>query len=235
MNSKPFCKKIFFYFLILSGFSFWGCATVSTLPKEKTVPITGEAGRVGVFRKFPVQAAVLIPEGEKNYVYKATPMVFQISNVVHVFPLGEALEKDSIEIFSQIFRDVQIVRTPAEAQKFKIVIAPKIEEFRFAYEEGKGGYDIIRFILFKATMKGKITVFREGARIFEKSITSPELKKTSPYQIGFTNEEDMGEVAFQALNYTLKKLAEEMAQDPEVEKNATSATIDGLKKAYAWR
>ncbi len=59
--------------------------------------------------------------------------------------------------------------------------------------------------------------------------------ENDPYQQGFTNEEDMGEVAFQALNYALKKMAEEIAQDPEVEKNSASATIDGLKKTYARR
>jgi hypothetical protein len=128
MNFKIFWKSIPFYFLILSGFSFWGCATLSTLPKEKNVPINGEAGRVMVHRKFPVQAALLISEEERNYVYKVTPMIMLIANVVHVFPLGDAWEKDSIQVFSQIFRDVQVVRTPAEAQKFKIVIAPVVSQ-----------------------------------------------------------------------------------------------------------
>jgi hypothetical protein len=232
MNSKILWKTILFYFLILSGFSFWGCAT---LPKEINVPLNGEAGRIGVYRKLPVQAALLISEEDRNYVYKVTPIIFDYPNIVHIFPLGDALEKDSIQIFSQIFQGVHVVRTPAEAQKFKIVIAPKIEEFRFGYGEGKGGYDKVRLIEFRATMNGKITVYREGTQIFEKSVKSPEQKKNAPYQGGFTNQEDMGEVAFQALNYTLKKLAEEIAQDPEVEKNAASATSDGLKKAYAWR
>jgi hypothetical protein len=218
--------------LILFGFSFWGCAT---LPKEIYVPLKGEAGKIPVYRKFPVQAALLISEEDKNYTYKVTPSIFKLSNIVHVFPLGDALEKDSIQIFSQIFRGVQVVRTPAEAQKFKIVIAPKIEEFSFRYDEGKESYYSALKIVFTAALKGKVTLYSEGTQIWEKSVKSPEQQKTSAYQPGFTNEEDMGEVAFQALNYALKKMAEEMAQDPEVEKNAASATIDGLKKTYARR
>ena len=75
MNIKTVWKTILFYFLILSGFSFWGCAT---LPKEINVPLNGEAGRVGVYRKLPVQTALLIPEEDKNYVYKVSPAIFEL-------------------------------------------------------------------------------------------------------------------------------------------------------------
>ncbi len=43
----------------------------------------------------------------------------------------------------------------------------------------------------------------------------------------------MGEVASQALIYALKKIAEEIAQDPQVEKIAASLSIDVPKKTYA--
>jgi hypothetical protein len=233
MNSKPFCKTVIFAFLILLGFSFGGCATS---PKEVYVPLNREAERIQVYKRFPVQAALLISEEDKNYTHKVTPTIFNLSGIVHVFPLGDALEKDSIQIFSQIFRGVQVVRTPAAAQKFKIVIAPKIEEFSFRYDEMKVGasYQAPR-IQFTAAAKAKITLYSAGTQIWEKSVKSPEQRKTSAYQQGFTNEEDMGEVAFQALNYALKKMAEEMAQDPEVEKNSASAAIDGSKKTYARR
>jgi len=232
MHSKTSCKTVIFAFLLLFGFSFGGCAT---LPKEIYVPLQGEAERIRVYRKFPVQAALLISEEDRNYTYKVTPSIFRLSNIVHVFPLGEALEKDSIQIFSQIFSGVQVIRTPAEAQKFKIVIAPKIEEFSFRYEEGKASYTEITYIIFTATIKGKITLYSEGTQIWEKSVKSPEQQKRSAYLQGFTNEEDMGEVTSQALNYALKKMAEEIAQDPEVEKNAASAAIDGPKRTYARR
>ena len=232
MDSKTFCKTKIFSFLFLWGFSFWGCAT---LPKEVYVPMNPDVERLAIYKKFPVQAALLISEEDKNYVYKVTPSIFRLSNIVHVFPLGDALEKDSVQIFSQIFRGVQVVRTPAEAQKFKIVIAPKIEDFSFRYDEGKASYNSVQYILFTATIKGKITLYSEGTQIWEKSVKSPEQQKTARYLTGFTNEEDMGEVASRALNYALKQMAEEIFQDPEVEKNAASATIDGRKKTHAQR
>jgi hypothetical protein len=49
--------------------------------------------------------------------------------------LDEALEKNSVQIFSQIFGGVQVVRTLTAAQKFKIVITPKFENFSFRYLE----------------------------------------------------------------------------------------------------
>jgi len=230
MNSKTFCKTIIFSFLILGGFSLWGCAS---LPKEVYVPLNPDVESFPVYRKLPVQAALLISEGDKNYVYKVTPSIEQLSNTVHIFLLGDALEKNSIQVFSQIFRGVQVVRTSAEAQKFKIVIAPKIEEFNFRYDEGKSSYSDVRYILFTVTMKVKTTLYREGTQIWEKGVKSPAQQKTSPYHTGFTNEDDMGEVASRALNYALKKMAEEIAQDPEVEKNAASPTSDGPNKTYA--
>ena len=175
----------------------------------------------------------MISEEDKNYVYKVTPSIEQLSSIVHVFPLGDALEKDSVQIFSQIFMGVQVVRTPAEAQKFKMVIAPKIEEFSFRYDEGKGSYSDIRFIVPTASIKVKTTLYREGIQIWEKSIKSPEQRKTTPYNPAFTSENEMGEVASQALNYALKKTAEEIVQDPEVEKNAANIPLDRRKKTYA--
>ena len=226
MNFKTSCKTIIFSFLILGGFSFWGCAS---LPKEVYVPLNPAVERLAVYRKLPVQAALLISEGDKNYVYKVTPSVEQLSGIVHAFPLGEALEKDCVQIFSQIFMGVQVVRTPAEAEKFKMVIAPKIDEFSFRYDEGKGSYSDIRYIVPTAAMKVKTTLYREGTQVWEKSVKSPEQQKTIPYNQAFTNEDEMGEVASRALNYAMKKIAEDIAQDPEVEKNVANIPHDGGK------
>jgi len=230
MNLTTSCKTTILSLLVLFGFSFWGCAT---LPKEISVPMDADVGRLQVYKKFPVQAALLISEEDKNYVYKVTPSIYQLSGIVHVFPLGQALEKDSVQVFSQIFRGVQVVRTSEEAKKFKIVIAPKIEAFSFRYEEGKVHYSNIIYIVPIAAIKVKTTLYGGETPIWEKSIKSPEQRKTVPYQLGFTNENDAGEMASQALDYALKKTAEEIMQDPEVEKNAASLAIDGLTKTYA--
>jgi hypothetical protein len=230
MNSKTFCKTIILSLLILFGFSFWGCAT---MPKEISIPMNADVERLQVYKKFPLQAALLISEEDKNYVYKVTPSIFELSGIVHVFPLGQALEKYSVQVFSQIFTGVQVVRTPEEAKKFKIVIVPKIEDFSFRYEEGKGSYSDVLFIVPAAAIKVKTTLYGGATPIWEKSVKSPEQKKTIPYRHGFTNEDDAGEIASRALNYALKKTAEEIMQDPEVEKNAASIAIDRLTKTYA--
>jgi hypothetical protein len=219
LNSKTFYQTLIFSFLILLGFSFWGCAP---MPKETNVPLNTDVERLPVYRKFPVQAALLISEEDKNYVYKGKPASSLLSNIVHVFPLGDALEKDSVLIFSLIFRHVQIVRTPAEAQNFKIVIAPKIEDFNFRYDEANDYYlrpmGDTRYIVPTAAIKVKVTLYSEGTEFWRKSVKSPEQQKPIPYNAGFANEEEMGEVVSQALNYALGRIAEEIAQDPEVEK-----------------
>ena len=123
-------------------------------------------------------------------------------------------------------------------QKFKIIIAPQIEDFTFRYDEAKDYYlraGDTPYIALKAAIKVKIAIYSEGARIWEKAVKSPEKLKAIPYPGGFIKEDEMGEVASQALSYTLAKLAAEIAQDPEVEKNAAGLSIDGLAKTLAQR
>jgi len=232
---KALYQTLIFSFLILLGFSLWGCAPTK---KEIYIPLNPEADRVPIYRKFSGQAGLFISEEDRNFVYKGTPSGLLLSNIVHVFPLGEALEKSSQQIFSQVFRKIQVVRTPAEAQKFKIVVAPQIEGFTFRYDEAKEYYlraGDTPYIALTAAIKVKITIHSEGARIWEKAVKSPEKQKAIPYPGGFINENEMGEVVCQALNYALAKMAEELAQDPEVEKNAARLSIDGLAKTFAQR
>jgi hypothetical protein len=144
-----------------------------------------------------------------------------------------------MQIFSQVFRSIQVVRTPAEAQKFKIVIVPQIEDFTFRYDEAKEYYvkpmGDTQYIAPTAAIKVKITVYSEGAPIWEKSVRSPEKKKPMPNPTGSVDKEVMGEVVSQALTDALARIVGEMAQDPEVEKNAASLSIDGLAKTFAQR
>jgi hypothetical protein len=112
-------------------------------------------------------------------------------------------------------------RTPTEAKKFKIVIASQIEDFSFHYDEAKDYYlrmGDTRYIVPTAAVGVKITVYSEGTRVWEKGVQSPEEKKPVSYVAGFAHEEKMGEVVSLALNYSLRKIAEEMAQEPEIEK-----------------
>ena len=233
MNSKTFYPTLIFSFLILLGFCFGGCAATR---KEIYIPLNPEVDRLPIYRKFSVQAALLISEEDKKYVYKGTPSGSLLTNLVHVFPLGDALENGSLQMFSQIFRNIQVVRTPAEAKKFKIVIAPQIEDFNFRYDEA-GDYYLrmgdSRYIVPTAAVKVKITIYSEGTAVWEKGVKSPEEKKPVPYNPGFANAKEIGEVVCQALDYALKRMAEEIAQDPEVEKNAASLSIDGLAKTFA--
>jgi hypothetical protein len=117
-----------------------------------------------VYKKFSVQAALLISEEDEDYIYKGTPSNFRHSSIVHVFPLGEALEKNAVQIFSQILRGVQVARTPAEAQKFKIVIAPRIEDFNFRYDAGGISY-IITYIVPTPAIKVRTTVYSDQTKI----------------------------------------------------------------------
>jgi flagellar biosynthesis/type III secretory pathway M-ring protein FliF/YscJ len=105
---------------------------------------------------------------------------------------------------------------------------PKIEDFSFRTRKEKLVKNITYIVPMAAMVK--LRLWRRNP-IWER--VNSGAAEDSSYQQGFTNENEAGEIASQALNYALRKTAEEIIQDPEVEKNAASIAIDGLTKTHA--
>ncbi len=175
------------------------------------VPMTPDVGHLGVNEKLPVNAALLITEDTRNYVFKGNPESLAMSARPHEFPLGKALEQASIKIFPQIFQKVELVRTPSEAGQYKVVIEPEIEDFHFHY-------DNFGFIA-SSRIKVHVTLVSKGTKIWEESLESPEQKK-GPY---LQPEQGIGEAASDALVYTLKKIGKEISRNTTVRKLARSS------------
>jgi hypothetical protein len=198
---------LIFSFVFLSS----GCAVNVKVPMAPQVP------NLEVKEPIAIDAALLIPEKTKNYVYTGKPESFTGGGRPHEFPLGEALETASIKTFSQVFKKVTLVRTLAENKNYKAVIEPEIKEFHFEYDQlSYAGFAIA--VLSKITVK--VTLTSGETKVYEKILESPQQKK-GPWAFKTDYEFLTGESASDALVYTLKEIALEMSKDPAVQRLAS--------------
>ena len=180
---------------------FYGCTV--------KVPMTPDVRDIEYKEKLPVDAGLLITENTRQYVFRGNPESFTGGGRPHEFPLGETLELASKLIFAELFEDVSLIRRLEEGQRFKLIIKPQIDDFHFRYDQlSHAGFAVSCLSSIKVT----ITLFSEDAKIWEKTIESPEIRK-GPWMLNVEYEKDMGESASEALVYTLNQLALEIAKD----------------------
>jgi hypothetical protein len=181
------------------------------------VPVHPEVGALEVKDKLPVVTALLVTQETQGYIFHGYPANLTAGGRWHDFLLGEALEKASLQAFSQVFQQVSVVRTEAEAKRFQLAIEPKIEDFRFRYDQVNYG-PFRTGVLSKITVR--VTLATGDTKLWERSVESPWQKK-GPWVINFSVEEEAGQSASEALAYTLRKLAMEITEDPSVRQLAS--------------
>jgi len=145
-------------------------------------------------------------------MYTGNPESFTAGGRPHEFPLGEALEKVSIEAFSQTFQKVTLVRTSQEAKKYKIYIEPKIDEFHFRYDQLSYAGFAVAVI---SKIKVHVTLCSGEVIIWEKSVESPEQRK-GPWAVNFSFEKETGNSASEALCFAVRQIASEIAEDTAI-------------------
>jgi hypothetical protein len=171
-------------------------------------------GKIDINQIIPVEAALLITEETRNYVFRGHPESFTASARPHEFRLGEALEKASIDTFSQVFQKVALVRTYQEAKDYKIIIEPQIGDFHFRYDQLRyAGFAVAAL----SKMKVKVTLYSGETKVWEKTVESPEQKR-GPWLINFNYQKEVGQSASDALVFTLKEIAVEISKDAAVER-----------------
>jgi hypothetical protein len=171
--------------------------------------MTPDARNIEYKEKLPITAGLLISEKTRQYIFRGKPESFTGGARPHEFPLGETLELASKLIFAELFEDVSLIRSLEEGQRFKLIIKPQIDDFHFRYDQlSHAGFAVSCLSRIKVT----IILFSEDAKIWEKTIESPEVRK-GPWMVNIEYEKEMGESASEALVYTLNQLALEIAGD----------------------
>jgi hypothetical protein len=176
------------------------------------VPVHPEVGALEIKEKLPIVTALVMPEDTQRYIFRGYPENLTAGGRWHEFLLGEALEKGSLQAFSQVFQQVSVVRTEADAKHFQLAIEPKLDAFHFRYDQVN--YGAFRTgVLSKITVR--VTLATGETKIWERSVESPWQRK-GPWVINFSVEEEAGQSASEALAFTLRKLAMEIAEDTSI-------------------
>jgi len=169
------------------------------------VPVTPHVEKVSIEEVLPVEAALLITEEAASYVYSGKPQWDPFARPFE-YPLGQALQKASVDAFSQVFKKVVLVRTIDDAKNYKVVIKPEIKDFSFSFP----GYGFVAFAV--SRIKVKVSLYSRETKIWEKTVESPKQKRS----IQKLDWSDFGESASAALVYTFKKIAEDISRDVSV-------------------
>jgi hypothetical protein len=223
-------KVIRFFFLLTAAFLFWGCASTRG---SISVPMDPDISGMRGYKRIPVKVGLFVSQENKFYAYKGTPSPgSEFPTFEHSFPLGKALETISLRVFSQYFREVNLVRTRPEGENFKVLIEPEIEEFAFhyGYLTKGGGSSTFEYVVPTVVTKVKVTLYGDGKRIGNKSMKSSAQKEFIMLGRNYNYEKGMGEVASQALIDAVSRIAEELSMDPAVENYLEAIAPESPKK-----
>jgi hypothetical protein len=171
------------------------------------VPLSPNVPNLQLGKKLPLEAALLITEETRNYIFKGKPDTFAGSGFSYEIALGEALEKASIGIFSQIFDKITLVRTREEAKKYKIFIEPKVEDYHF------------RFAASFLTVDTVYSKIRIQARVASRDVNIEEESDESPeYEGRLYGKNALAGTASAALVHSLGTIAIKISEDASVRK-----------------
>jgi hypothetical protein len=182
------------------------------------VPVHPEVGALDIKERIPLDTALLVTEDTRNYIFRGYPENLTAGARWHDFLLGESLEQGSLQAFSQVFQQVNVVRTEADAKHFQLVIEPKIEDFHFRYDQVTYG-PFRTGVLSKITVR--VTLAAGETKLWEHSVESPWQRK-GPWVVNFSVEEEAGQSASEAIAFTLRKLAMDIAEDRSIRQFATA-------------
>ena len=202
-------RPIYWLGIFACAVSAGGCASVK-------IPMNPQVSNVSVARKLPVKAALLItPEVKQSTICKRPSFLIGWA-YRNEYPMGEALETASLQVFSQLFEGLSIVRDPAEAKaNYRVVLEPSVEGFSY--------YHSLRWLwwITHSRAKVKVTVFSGQTKVWELEIKSG-WKGAEPktWFKRFVWESDfkqrVGESASKALTSCLEEIATRMAQDQQL-------------------
>jgi hypothetical protein len=185
-----------------------GCAN----PGRLIEPMITKGEKLDLTPLIPQEAGLLIPEPAKNQIFRSPdyPDYHGAAPVYILEPyhlaIGKTFEKAALDIFSQVFQKVQIIRTTEEAKNYRLVIEPKLSDLRlhiFYRVLGRREYGVLVFVEAQTQVSGHL--FHQGQPAWQKTIESPKEKRTWVFNYSLLDE--VGGLAAETMVLALKDLA----------------------------
>jgi hypothetical protein len=212
--------KIIKLFLMI-GVSLLSTNCAYNYNKVYQIPMTPRLIKMDFGKPIPFEAGLLITEQTKNQVFQSQTLPDFINDGTYYdtlepyqLPVGQAFENASLQIFSQIFQKIHLIRTREEGQKYPLIIEPKLSDFDFhlRYAEAyyyRGQYEEIIYGRAKAKISG--TLLNQNRVIWLKSVVTPV--KYGDWLSYYQVRENVGNLASETITQALEELAIKMVED----------------------
>jgi hypothetical protein len=156
------------------------------------IPMNPQVEKVEV-KKLPLEVALLSTPEARGRIFRSPDYPnfhgrFVIYNIEpYHLPVGQAFERASLEVFSQFFEKVTLIRNKEEGRNYRLVIEPEMNEFYLDLFYINTGSRYIYEELVDERCKIKIsgTLKSDGRTIWERAMETPlETKRwVNSYQL----------------------------------------------------
>ncbi len=98
------------------------------------IAMAPKAERMEITKPISLEVALLITEESRSQIFKSSSPDYPYQYPLYFIepyqlPIGEAFEKAALQIFSQVFQKVDLIRTPEEAKNYKVILEPRLADF----------------------------------------------------------------------------------------------------------
>jgi hypothetical protein len=174
-------------------------------------------------RKIPLEVALLITPEARGRTFRSPDYPnFRGQFVVYgiepyQLPVGEAFEKACLEIFSQVFEKVTLIRKAEEGKNYRLVIEPQMNDFYLDLFYTNTGSDRLgiysEIVDEKCQVKVSGILKSYGRTIWEKAMETPmeKLQRVNNFQL----RNQVAAFASETIVEAVKMLADQIIQESQ--------------------
>ncbi len=196
---------LFTTLLTVMAVLFPSCTMVRRVP---SVPIEfARVQSIDVREKLPISVGILIPDEAKDATARYETSLFSTKVIYETKP-GEAVEKASIDAFSQVFQEVKVIRNLEDAKSCALYLEPRVESVKII----PGAYWFLSAYYVKTRVR--VIAHSGSLEVWNESLQNRGRSKPWFWQ---PNRRSLGEVIASTLSKCLEELAGFMARDPRIQ------------------
>lgn len=200
------------------------------------IPMKSVAEKLEV-QKIPLEVGLLVPSETRDYVFDS-PRYPNFSGRPIIYPIepyrlavGETFEKVALQVFSQFFEKVTLIRNSEEAKPYRLVVEPQLNEFYLNLFYTNTGNRYIYEELVDETCRLRVTgtLISYGKTIWEKKIETPLESKR--WVNNFQLRDDVAGMASETIVLAVKTLGDQIAKESRPEPSPAKGWLEEVGSA----
>ena len=187
--------------------------------KIERIPITPSLVKMDFGQPFPFEAGLLITEQTRGQVFQSKKVPDILTQYFYYvlepyqLPVGQALEEVSLQIFSNIFQKIHLIRTLEEGNKYPLIIEPKLLDFDYhliySTIPSHLAYQVV--IDGRSEAKASLSLTARDRSIWENSYKTPVMFRR--WFDDYLLRKNMGDQTWETLTLALEELAYRMLEE----------------------